>query len=379
MRMMHSSGIGRYIRQLVPLVLGGGNLRAALIGDPARIGELWRGSLPASAMARPSNDSDEDPDPVRAANAVATPHPAVTVHPCTAPIYSIREQIEVPRALPSETETFWAPHYNFPILARGRLVVTVHDLLHIAHPEYVRGTHRRLYARAMFSRLRRQAGAIIVDSRFTADELVRLVGVDHRRVTVIHLGVDAAWFAPPAAGSARPRPYFLYVGNIKPHKNLRVLVEAFGRVRNSLPHDLVIAGRREGLLGGDDTVLAAAAAFGDRIHFAGEVGESTLRELVAYTEALVIPSRYEGFGLPALEAMAAGAPVVVSNAGSLPEVCGSAALYFDPDDVTSLAGHLLRIARDPVLREDLSAAGRTHARGFTWERCADLTREVLLR
>lgn len=361
-RMMRSSGIGRYIRELVPLLRRGGGLRLALIGDLANVRALATGNEPVSGRPNDDRVSAE-----------------VTFHHCAAPIYSVREQLELPRAIPCDADTIWVPHYNFPLRARGRLVVTVHDVLHLAHPAYVRGAHRRGYARMMFSRLRGRADAIIVDSRFTADELVRHARIDPRRIQVVHLGVGMEWFAARVdTGTQSGRPYFLYVGNVKPHKNLGILLEAFRVAGNVLAHDLVIAGRREGLLGGDHAVVVAAARFGGRVRFTGEVSDAELRALVAGAEALVLPSRYEGFGLPALEAMAAGCPAIVSNAGSLPEVCGDAALYFHPADAHGLADHLVRVAEDRHLRDDLVAAGRAHAGRFTWERCAALTREVLV-
>jgi glycosyltransferase involved in cell wall biosynthesis len=370
-RMMNSSGIGRYIRQVVPLVsrLPGGP-RIALLGDPVEVGQLGLGPENASR-------GTVDPQADHGTRAPAGVDAAPTIHSCRAAIYSAREQIEIPRATPVDVDVFWSPHYNFPILSPARLVVTVHDTLHIARPEYVRGPHRRLYARLMFAQLRQRAHAIICVSRFTAEELMRHAGVDANRIEVIHQGVDPEWFDVPAGRSPHPRPYFLYVGNVKPHKNLRRLIEAFEITARDVPHDLLIVGRKDGLLGGDDVVQSRAAALGSRVAFTGEVDDEVLKSLVASAEALVLPSRYEGFGLPALEAMAAGCPALVARAAALPEVCGDAALYFGPDDVAELAACLARIVRDRPLRDDLIAAGRHRARMFTWDTCARHTREVL--
>lgn len=368
-RMMRSSGIGRYIRQVVPLVSRmPGAPRIALLGDPAEVERLGLTANTGSGAGIQHTT----------ANGNGQGH-AATVHACRASIYSAREQFEIPRATPADVDVFWSPHYNFPVFTAARLVVTVHDALHLARPEYVRGPHRRLYARAMFAQLRRRAHAIICDSRFTADELMRHADIDAARLEVIHLGVDAEWFAAAVGLNPHPRPYFLYVGNVKPHKNLSRLIEAFGMAATDLPHDLLIVGRKEGLLGGDHAVESKAAALGPRIAFTGEVDDAALKSLVAGAEALVLPSRYEGFGLPALEAMAAGCPALVSRAASLPEVCGDAALYFDPDNAAELASRLARIARDGVLRDELIDAGRQRARGFTWENCARSTSQVLGR
>jgi glycosyltransferase involved in cell wall biosynthesis len=345
MRMVRSSGIGTYLRSLVPrLVKRSGPLSFDLLGDVAELETLGFGGCPKTGLRS-----------------------------ATAPIYSVREQFELVRSSRGCIDLFWSPHYNIPLLQRGRMVVTVHDLLHLARPEYVRGPHRRAYARAMFGAVRRRATAIICDSHFTADELVRHTAVDPRLLHVVHLGVDEAWFGAGGADSPHPRPYFLYVGNIKPHKNLRRLVEAFGGVRDRLPHDLILVGKRAGFISGDAGVLAGAQGLGGRLHVTGELTDEQVRSYVSHAAALVLPSLYEGFGLPALEAMASGTPVAASRAASLPEVCGNAALYFDPERVEDLGDRLYQIAVDRSLREDLVAAGRARARLFTWQRCAEQT------
>ena len=349
--MARSSGIGTYIRETVPRVLT--TLQRAdfaLLGDTADLGQLGLGALPRT-----------------------------TLHPCDARIYSLREQWALRRASPARAHVFWSPHYNIPLLLGARLVVTVHDVLHLARPEFVTGSHRRLYARSMFAMVARRAAEVICVSRFTADELIRLVGIDARRIHVTHEGVDPRWFLPAPGPPTYPRPYFVYVGNVKPHKNLSRLCRAFAQVVDVLPHDLVIVGKKDGFLGGDPQVDRYASRLGNRVHFTGEVPDERLRNLVGNATALVLPSKYEGFGLPALEAMAAGCPAIVSRAASLPEVCGDAAAYFDPDDPDEIAHRLQEIARDGVLREDLIAAGRERARKYTWESCAQSTREVLQR
>jgi len=351
MRMVRSSGIGRYLREVVPRVLAGmDGVDVDLLGNTADIGAL---DLPPTA--------------------------SVTLRDFNAPIYSLREQTSKRRGARAGIDVFWSPHYNVPVASSARQVVTVHDILHIARPEFVRGAHRRFYARAMFDRIRRKGHTIICDSRFTADELVRLVGVQRSSVEVIHLGVDSSWFSAPLGGSPHPRPYFVYVGNVKPHKNLAGLCDAFERVTTRLPHDLVIIGRKDGLIGGDHRLEEYTRRLGDRVTLTGEIEESRLRAYVAHAEALVLPSFYEGFGLPALEAMAAGCPAIVSSAASLPEVCGDAALYFDPADAGELADAIFRVATDSALRTQLVSGGRAHASRFTWDECARNTRGVIER
>jgi glycosyltransferase involved in cell wall biosynthesis len=347
--MLDSSGIGVYVRNVVPRIV---RLRPewqfALIGPEARMRDVDWTSL--------SN---------------------VTAIPCAAPIYSLREQVALLHCIPRGTDLFWSPHYNIPVFYRGRMLVTVHDVLHLAMPQYARGALKQTYARAMFSAVRRLALAVICVSDFTVAELQRFTPSTSQIVRRIYDGVEDSWFHIPEAASPHAHPYFVYVGNVKPHKNLRVLLDAFGHVRNNLTEDLVIVGRREGFITGDDSILECARDFGDRVAFTGYVSDSILHQYVAHATALVFPSLYEGFGLPAVEAMAAGCPVVASNAASIPEVCGDAALYCDARKTDDLAAGMLRIVHDAELREYLVRLGRERSSLFSWDRCADETIKVM--
>lgn len=346
MRMARSSGIGTYLREVVPRVLARSGRDGALLGIPSDLAEL------------------ENPLSTRLVR-------------CTAPIYSIREQIELPLKKPAGTTLFWSPHYNIPLLHTGPLVTTIHDVLHLARPEFVRGAHQRAYARSMLRAVSRKSAAIICDSAFTADEMRRLLQVSSRKLHVVHLGVDSAWFGAGPGVEPPEKPYFVYVGNIKPHKNVHRLVKAFRSIADRIPHDLLIVGRQHGFITGDARASREAELAGDRIRFTGLVSDAAVRGFVAGAQALVSPSLYEGFGLPALEAMAAGCPVIASRAASLPEVCGGAALYVDPESEQDIAEAMLRIAKSPTLRGDLSKAGRNRAQSFSWDRCATETEEIL--
>ena len=287
-----------------------------------------------------------------------------------APIYSLREQISLLRCIPRWADVFWSPHYNVPLGWRGRLVVTIHDLAHLALPEFVNGAHRRAYAQFMFHRISRSADAIVTDSDFTRMEFERLVGVRRAQPEVVHLGVDRSWFEVPPSPAPHPGRYLLYVGNVKPHKNLGRLVEAFAQVLSGVECDLLIVGKNAGFLSPDTGLRGAAAALGPRVQLLGEVSQGLLKRYVAHAEALVLPSLYEGFGLPPLEAMACRCPAIVSQTASLPEICGDAALYCDPLDPASIAEAMLRVLTQPDLRDTLRRRGLQRARQFTWERSA---------
>jgi len=292
-------------------------------------------------------------------------------------MYSLAEQMELIRKIPKETSLFWATHYNIPLFYRGKMLVTVYDLFHLAMPELVGGIHKRLYAQIMFWAVRRRAAAIITISRFSKDELIRFAGKGRQPIYPVHLGVANAWFNIPASGEPRHEKYILYVGNVKPHKNLSALVKAFGSISDKIPHNLIIVGKKNGFITGDEIVAREAARLGERVQFTGYVDDETLRQYFAHADALVFPSLYEGFGLPPLEAMAAGCPVLVSDAASMPEICGDAAVYFDPRQLADIAEKMLKVLSDENLRKILRQRGYEHAREFTWERCVKETCEVI--
>lgn len=348
-RMANDSGIGTYIRNVVPrIVAARPHWRVTLLGRIERMRTYGWDQLPN-----------------------------VTLVDCRSGIYTIAEQFELWRRTPRGVDLFWSPHYNIPLLHRGRLVVTVHDLFHLAMRRHVRRPDQRAYARLMFEAVARRSRGIICISEFTRGELMRLLPRLACETPVVHNGVDPVWSTPVRGERPHRRPYVLFVGNIKPHKNVRRLVDAFGRIMPDVPHDLVIVGRREGMRTIDTEVVRRAETIGDRVTFTGELDFDDLRTYVASADVLVAPSLYEGFGLPPLEAMAAGCPTLVARAASLPEVCGDAALYCDPLDVNDMASRLLELLRDARLRDELRARGRAQAARFTWEACARGTLGVL--
>ena len=303
----------------------------------------------------------------------------VSVRELDAPIYSVREQWAVPWEIPAATSLFWSPHYNVPLFSRAPLLVTIHDALHAAMPEMFPGLMKQGYAALMFRAALHKSVKVLTDSQFTKEELLRLFGLrgTEAKIQVIHLGVDEVWFNIAAGLSPYERPYLLYVGNVKPHKNLRGLVAAFGSILDGCDVDLVIVGEREGFLTGDRELIEEAKRLGQRVHFTGRVSQEILQQYYIHAKALVLPSYYEGFGLTALEAMAAGCPVAVSRAASIPEVCGDAALYFEPQNTAEMAGALCRIVGDEPLRKALRDKGTKRAREFQWETTADRTTAVI--
>ncbi len=307
--------------------------------------------------------------------------PNMQIVNCGAERYSLSEQFQLPRVIPKKADLFFSPYYTIPLFYRGPLAVTVHDMSHLVVDEIVGNWKKRIYAKTMFKALRRRASLIFTVSQFTQSELLQRTRSSGNRDQVIlttHLGISPEWFHARQLPATRTRPYFVCVGNIKPYKNLRRLVEAFLKVMGRVPHDLVIVGQSEGLITGESPqFFERVRQGGTRIHRTGFVSHDELLSLVAHSHALIMPSLYEGFGLPPLEAMAAGVPVAVSRAGSLPEVCGDAALYFDPLDVEDIANSLVEMASNAELCRRLVKAGQQRCRNFTWNSCAAQTADAL--
>ncbi|MCW5853059.1 MAG: glycosyltransferase family 4 protein [Anaerolineae bacterium] len=276
--------------------------------------------------------------------------------------------------------------YALPLLRTARGVVTVHDLSFLLYPAAFNRVNR-LYLAAITRQSVRRAQAVIADSANTRADLIRLLGVPTDKVVAIPLGVDPQ-YAPPlpqqvAAFRQRqglPDRFILYLGTLEPRKNLPMLVRAYAELRRADPAapKLLLAGgagwRYAPLLG-----LVEELGLKDSILFPGYVPQADLPLWYAAAEVLAYPSLYEGFGLPPLEAMACGTPVVVSTASSLPEVVGDAGLLVPSHDSAALAHALNRLLTEADLRAEMRARGLDRAAQFTWLRTAQMTADVYER
>jgi glycosyltransferase involved in cell wall biosynthesis len=356
-RKLHDFGIGTYIRSV---------LRQLARLDHESDFVLF--SRPEDCEGLASLGANFRPVPERAAN------------------YSIAEQISVPLALRREAVTlFHAPHYVLPPLVRCRSVVTIHDCIHLMFPQYLPNRLALAYARTSITLAAKRATRVLTVSESSKRDILRFVDVPPEKIDVIYNAYDERFAVEPREEEVvrvRERyqlndEFVMYAGNVKPHKNLERLIEAFALVRKrGLDHLRLI------LIGDEISKYAALrrAIHRHQLHkyvrLLGYVPEQTLAVMYRLAGVFVFPSLYEGFGLPPLEAMASGTPVVTSNVSSLPEVAGDAALLVDPYDATAIADGIYRVLTDEHLRCDLRARGVRRAKEFSWEASVGRIREI---
>ena len=301
---------------------------------------------------------------------------------------SLSGQWQIPfEAARSHADVLHFPHFDLPWATPGRIVATIHDLKYIAHPEFFPHFEesKRLAMHLMMAFTCRRSQLILCDSKWTAQDLHARIGVPKQKLRPVPLGVDERLFIsslPDALQELRQRmhldqPFILFVGERRPHKNLIGLMKAFSLFRrmSNQPYQLVIAGKRYADYQEPETI-AKQFGLSDSICFLDYVAEFDLPVLYQAAEAFISLSHYEGFGLPILEAMASGTPVVAANCTALPEVVGEAGMLVDPDNPDQAADALHQIVRGGAQREQMIALGSERARQYTWERTAQKTLEI---
>ena len=353
-RMFHSSGIGTYLQNLLPALSQDFDL--ILIGQPSEA-DLPYGRVITTDI----------------------------------PVYSLAELRKLPSLIPS-CDLFWSPHYNVPLLpvrAKKRLV-TIHDVFHLAYFQTL-SLKQKVYARVVFRSAARSSDSIITVSEFSRTEIVKHLNVATSQVEVIPNGVNHSLFrvieGAEIMRKARvkyrlPEKFILYVGNVKPHKNLLALVKAFAKLPDTLkPYQLVVVGKKEGFITGDTMLhnfIQQDESLSSRVHFTGFVAEEDLPVLYNLAHLFVFPSYYEGFGLPPLEAMACGCPVLTSDRASMPEICGGAADYVSPDNVEAMAARIQRMLQLPYpARQRIIQSGQQRAQHFTWKESIQQHRQLI--
>ena len=350
-----AAGVRRYVSELVPALLAS--------GDPLELVAL--GGRPEAVPAGVSHAAEPWHPPTNLGwSAVGLPRAAARAH----------------------VDLIHAPAYTAPLRAAVPTVLTIHDVSYERHPEWY--PYRRDWLRRAFYRLSARAAAhVLTDSEFSRGEIAAAYGIPTSRITVAPLGVSAD-FGPsgsPRLSGLPPGvsvPFLLHVGDLHERRNLgivvRALVEARRRAGRAPVPTLVLAGVDRGV-GGRLDAIAASGGAADAVVRLGAVADAPLRALYGAASALVYPSRYEGFGLPVLEAMASGTPVIASRAASIPEVVGESGLLLDPDDTGQWADAIMRVMNDAGLRARLRESGLARAAPFTWARTARITLDVYRR
>ena len=278
---------------------------------------------------------------------------------------------------------FHSPHYTLPFGLKGRGVVTIHDLIHLRFPQHF-SLLQRAYSYGMIWHAIHDSRFIITDSEFTKLDILRSFRVREEKIIPIPLGVSEQFHQkadPSMVEDFKLKfdlkyPYILFVGNTKPHKGLDVLLRAFKDVLTLFPEvDLVFIG------GSPDSdkslqMLMNNPVLSKKVKSLGRISNDEL--ILAYqgAEMFVLPSLYEGFGLPALEAMACGIPVIVSDAGSLPEVVGDAAIICKSGNYGMFAEAIMNLLRNSILKNEMIEKGKAHSAGFPWRATAQKTLEV---
>ena len=303
-----------------------------------------------------------------------------------APPYSMTEQFRIPFSLRRERiDLFHAPHYVLPLLTPCRSVVTIHDCIHLMFPQHLPNRLAYGYARASFWVATHRSSRILTVSEASKRDILRFFQVPSDKVTVIPNAIDERFGVVPTDEEVvRVREryqlsdrFVLYAGNVKPHKNLEQLIDAVFILRQEGFRNLKLL-----IIGSEISKYATLRRAVHRYHlhkhvrFLGFVPTETLAVLYRLADAFAFPSVYEGFGLPPLEAMASGTPVLTSNVSSLPEVVGDAAVLVNPYEPPAIADGLGRLLTDVALRQDLHGRGVARARQFSWERSVSRIRDI---
>lgn len=285
----------------------------------------------------------------------------------SSPSYSLREIWKLGESIDeAKLDLFHAPHYVVPI-TRTPFVVTIHDLIHLHPSTRHKNPLARPYARWMIGRAVRDSRAILTVSESVSRDIISRYPEAGRKTHAILNGVDDRFRDGERKRSALAgtKPYFLFVGNDKPHKNLDLLLEAFTNVRRVTPEtELLLVG------------VNAQRRFNDGVRSLGWVPDEELPSLYHHALALVSPSLQEGFGLPVLEAMAAGTAVIAADIPALREVAGLSAMIVDPLSSTSIAEAMMEVMDNPALRNRLVESGAARSKQFDWKRTARATLDI---
>jgi glycosyltransferase involved in cell wall biosynthesis len=350
-RMINHSGIGTYIKSMIPTLIE--NFNTTLLGNNKTLEKFsWISKINSVEVA--------------------------------SPIYSLTEQIELPKKIPS-CRLFISPHYNIPVLKikAVKRAIIIHDVNHLANVNNL-SLKKKIYARFMINRAVKVSNKIITVSRFSKNEIIKYTGL--KDISIIYCGLNSNEIKNKTDNESNkkvrekynlPEEYFLFVGSIKPHKNISIVIEAIKSLSESYPEiKLVTVGIERGQLLSNLEKLNSLSLI-EKITIIKYAEDDEMPSLYSEAKCLIFPSIYEGFGLPPLEAMICGCPVIASNAASIPEVCGNAVLYFNPYNATELKKNIELVIKNKFLNEDLIRKGYENIKKFDMEKFSEkLTNEL---
>lgn len=298
------------------------------------------------------------------------------------PIYGLKEQVLFPGVIKKAgIDLLHLPHYNAPLFLQQKKVVTIHDLIHLIYPEYLPSKKAYFYARFMIGQACKNAEIIIADSQSTKNDIVKYFNIAPSKIKVIYLGYSRD-FRQSSEKAAKSKleygKYLLYVGAIRPHKNVLNFIDAFYMLKQekNIENKLIIVGKGKPPYIDEVRKKINSYNLGDEVLIFENVPQKKLVELYCGAELFVFLSFYEGFGLPPLEAMACGCPVITSNAASLPEVAGEAGIMIDPYNIDEMKQSIYRVLTESELRRQMIEKGLRRVKLFSWEKTVKKTLEI---
>lgn len=342
-RMINDSGIGTYLKNLIPFFIKDFNV--TLLGDKKKL----------SIFKNLGN---------------------YHIINFNAKIYSFKEQLLFPFIIP-KCDIFWAPHFNSPFfkIKTKKRVTTIHDVNHLAFDSGM-SILKKMYAKRLYLNSLSLSDSIITVSEFSKTEIIKYLNLKANRIKVIYGGVNQVFFKTNKSNHNLdlPKNYILFVGNVKPHKNLITLLKAYSKLSKDFrkKYKLLVLGKKEGFITPDKIVFnfIEKKSLKKDVFFTGFIDDVFVPEIYAKASLFVFPSLYEGFGLPLLEAMASKTIVISSNRASLPEVGLDNVLYFNPKNSEELKEKIIKTIDNKDLKEFYSNKAYHYAKSFSWEKSA---------
>ena len=309
----------------------------------------------------------------------------VKIIECSSNIYSIKEQFELFNKIP-QCDIFWSPHYNIPLLpikAKKRMV-TIHDVFHLAFYDSL-SFKQKLYAKLVINQAVKKSDIILTVSEFSKSEIMKYTKIS-KQIDIVHNAIDFDKFKviddmqrllDIKEKYNLPNNFLLFVGNVKPHKNIKNLLLAI----KDLNQNLVIVGKKGGFITGDSEIedMIRNNNLEDKIFFTGFVEDEDIPVIYNLAKIFVFPSLYEGFGIPPLEAQACGTPVISSNIASLPEVGEDSVIYCTPEKSSDIKEKIELVLDDISLQKELVVKGSKNIKRFSWEKSAENIIEIIER